>query len=273
MLGRLKTVGLLVLAVILTAALGAGGSFVLGGVGVRGALAAEAVLALAVTTAAALVGIALQRRSLAALGLPRAHAARDFARGALVGAGLISGVVAILALAGRYAVVAVRFDGGALARSLVLMLLVAWFEEVLFRGLVFRLLEEAAGSIVALVLSAAFFGAVHAMNPHATIVASIAIALEAGVLLGAAYLRTRALWLPIGLHFAWNFFEGPILGAPVSGSDVRALLVAEWRGPVWLDGGAFGPEAGIVAVVVCSLTAAWWLARAWREGRFIGWRR
>lgn len=261
------------LAVLVTAALGAAGSFVAGRSRIGGPIVDEAVLAIAVSAAAALVGRVLQRRPLAELGFAPAHAVRDFARGVLLGAGLIGTVIAIIALLGRYAIVGVRLDAAALARSVVLMLLVAWFEELLFRGLVFRLLEEAGGSVVALVLSAALFGAIHATNPHATAVATVAIALEAGVLLGAAYLRTRALWLPIGLHFAWNFFEGPVLGAAVSGGKGTSLLVADWRGPWWLDGGAFGPEAGIVAVVVCSLVAARWLVVARREGRFRGWRR
>lgn len=261
------------LAVIVTAVLAASGLFVLGTVGLHGPIATETVLALAVTAAAALVGIVIERRPLAELGFGRTQVARDLGIGTLVGSGAITAVVGVIALAGRYAVSAVRFDPAALARSFVLMVVVAWFEEVLFRGIVFRLLEDAAGSVVALALSAALFGAIHLTNPHASAVAAIAIALEAGVLLGAAYIRTRALWLPIGLHFAWNFFEGPVLGAPVSGGKGGSLLVADFRGPWWLDGGAFGPEAGIVAVIVCAIVSARWLAVARREGLLRGWRR
>jgi hypothetical protein len=107
--------------------------------------------------------------------------------------------------------------------------------------------------------------------------------LEAGVLLGAAYALTGRLWLPIGLHIAWNFTEGSIFGMSVSGNSTAgtaadsALLRGSLSGPQILTGGAFGPEASIVAVTVCLLVAIYFLYRtvklgrieppAWRHGR------
>lgn len=200
------------------------------------------------------------------LGLGRGRgkvpALRDATIGAGVGAAMITAVIAVLAASGHYRVTAVQPDALALGRSLVLMVVVAWFEEVLFRGLVFRILEDGAGSMVALVVSAALFGGIHATNAHATFTAVAAIAIEAGVLLGAAYMFARNLWLPIGLHFAWNFFEGPVFGTAVSGTGGRSLVAATVTGPSWLGGGDFGPEAGIVAVVAGVVTAALFLRRA-----------
>ncbi len=170
----------------------------------------------------------------------------------LLGAGLLSAVTGVLWLAGGYQVVGL--GEGATARALghaaLLFLLVAVFEEVVTRGILFRLLEQGLGTWAALALSALLFGFGHQGNPGATTLSSVAIALEAGLLLAAAYVATRSLWLPIGLHMAWNFFEGPVYGAPVSGIPLPSVLQAHFAGPAWLTGGAFGPEAGVPAMVL-----------------------
>jgi membrane protease YdiL (CAAX protease family) len=129
-------------------------------------------------------------------------------------------------------------------------------EELIFRGGVFRTLEGSLGTGTALVLSAALFGGLHALNHGATWTSTVAIALEAGVLLGAAYCVSRSLWLPIGLHIGWNFTEGGLFGAAVSGGrPSQGLIHMPLTGPGWATGGAFGPEASLIAVGVC-LTAA-----------------
>ncbi len=119
---------------------------------------------------------------------------------------------------------------------------------------------------------AAAFGLVHAGNPGATWVSSLAIALESGVLLGLAYAVTRTLWWPIGLHFGWNLTEGGIFGAAVSGGQNVGLVSASLSGRPLISGGAFGPEASIaaVAVSVCaSAVLVWATVRAgkWRAAR------
>ncbi len=91
-------------------------------------------------------------------------------------------------------------------------------EELMFRGLLFRLVERGLGTYIALALSGAVFGAVHLLNQDATLVGGVAIAIEAGGMLAAAYAATRSLWLPIGLHFGWNFAESGIFGTEVSGN-------------------------------------------------------
>jgi hypothetical protein len=146
-------------------------------------------------------------------------------------------------------------------------------EEVLMRGVLFRIVEERLGSWIALVFSAVLFGALHAFNPGATITSSIAIAFEAGVLLAAVFIYTRRLWMVIGLHAAWNFTEGGIFGASVSGTDAHGVLVSQFHGPDVLTGGAFGPEASIVAVVICFAAGVFFLRRA--RSRFVApfWKR
>jgi len=208
-------------------------------------------------------------KSLAAIGLGRRNASRDLALGAVLGAGLFTIVVMELALSGFYRVTAVHVTRD-LALAALLLLPSAAIEELLFRGVLFRLVEEWLGTWIALAVSAAIFGAAHAANPGATWVSSLAIALEAGVLLGAAFVVTRNLWFPIGLHFAWNFFEGPVYGTQVSGrSFLESAVDARVTGPSLFTGGSFGPEAGLFAIVTCVIVAVALLAAASRRSLIV----
>jgi membrane protease YdiL (CAAX protease family) len=137
------------------------------------------------------------------------------------------------------------------------------------RGVLFRIVEGSFGSWIALAFSAVLFGALHAFNPGATLTSSIAIALEAGVLLAAVFMVTRRLWMVMGLHTGWNFTEGGIFGASVSGGNAHGMLASRFHGPDALTGGAFGPEASIVAVLICLGAGAAFLWLAWRRGRFV----
>ncbi len=140
--------------------------------------------------------------------------------------------------------------GGLLAPAM-LALLAGVGEELAVRGGLFRVLEDSMGTLVALVVSAAIFGLLHALNPGATVLSTTAIAVEAGVLLACAYAVTRSLWFPIGLHFGWNFTEGGVFGAAVSGHAVKgAALKVSLSGPDLITGGQFGPEASIVGMAL-----------------------
>ncbi|MEV6632623.1 CPBP family intramembrane glutamic endopeptidase [Actinoplanes sp. NPDC051470] len=141
-------------------------------------------------------------------------------------------------------------------------------EELLFRGLALQALERLFGSWVALAVTALLFGFLHLANPGATVWSSVAIAVEAGVLLGAAFLWRRNIWLVVGLHFAWNTAVG-LLGIPVSGHAADGLLVARPTGPELLTGGQFGLEASIIPVVVSLLLAVPMLIAARRGGKLV----
>ncbi len=133
-------------------------------------------------------------------------------------------------------------------------------EEIMFRGVLFRIVEEGAGTWAALVVSALFFGAVHIGNPGATVWSSAAIAIEAGLLFGLIYHLTRSLPLCMGLHASWNFMQGTVYGIPVSGTTADGWLVSQRSGPDWLSGGFFGAEASVVALALCTLVSvALWL--------------
>lgn len=138
-------------------------------------------------------------------------------------------------------------------------------EELIFRGLLLQALERLWGSWPALAITAALFGLLHLANPGATVWSSFAIAVEAGVLLGAAFLWRRNIWLVVGLHFAWNTSVG-LLGIPVSGHPAAGVLTARPIGPDLLTGGGFGLEASIVPVLVSLVLATPMLIFAHRRG-------
>lgn len=134
-------------------------------------------------------------------------------------------------------------------------------EELLLRGVAFQALRRGVGDRWAVTLSGTLFGAMHLLNPHASLTAALIIALV-GLWFGAARVRSGSVWMPIGLHLAWNFFEGFVFGQPVSGlGPGTSLFVTTIGEPGFWSGGAFGPEAaGWTAVVLAGalgLTLAW----------------
>jgi membrane protease YdiL (CAAX protease family) len=125
--------------------------------------------------------------------------------------------------------------------------LVGWNEELLFRGYRLQNLSEGLNPIWGVLISSLWFGIAHLANPNTEAKVFVAIGIFlAGVFLSYGYLSTRQLWLPIGLHLGWNFFEGVGFGFPVSGLDIYHLTRITVTGPKLWTGGAFGPEAGLV---------------------------
>ncbi len=142
-------------------------------------------------------------------------------------------------------------------------------EELLIRAAAFRILERWLGSWLALCLTAVLFGATHMPNPGATALSTLVIAVGGGLMLCAAYMVTRRIWFAIGIHIAWNFFQGGVFGVATSGVAVAGLLNGSLRGPTYLSGGKFGPEGSIVALIVCAAAAIALLLYASRNGHFI----
>ncbi len=201
-------------------------------------------------------------------------ALRETSAGTLVGAACLTLIVALIAALGFYQVQGVG-AWTALLTAFGLAAVSGYAEEVIFRGVVFRILEEGLGTWLALTISAALFGLVHLSNPNATLYGTAAIGIEAGVLLGAAYVLTRRLWLAIGVHFGWNFMVAGVFGPSLSGYQVRSVLQSRLSGPDFLSGGALGVEGSVFAIAVCLLASAVFLRRARLQGRFIRpfWRR
>ncbi|MEO5578502.1 MAG: type II CAAX endopeptidase family protein [Sphingomicrobium sp.] len=194
------------------------------------------------------------------------HALRNFGLGLAGGALLFSLVTAVAALVGVYDIVGWGSTRSILYALVMIGIIPGVLEEILFRGILFRHLEDFGGSWFALVLTSALFGVAHVFNPNATAFSSFAIAVEAGVLLGGAYMLTRSLWAPIGLHAAWNFTQGQVFDVPVSGIDGTGLVEAKLSGPELLSGGTFGLEASVIALVIATGAGVWLVVRAVRAG-------
>jgi hypothetical protein len=157
--------------------------------------------------------------------------------------------------------------GHSAALGAALMFLVAFAEEVFFRAVCFRALEDWTGSWIALAATSLFFGIVHVANPNGSWRAGAFIAVEAGLLLGAVYMLTRRIWAAVGLHWAWNFFLGPVWGLPVSGVGFPGLVPLREAGPDLWTGGGFGPEAGLLGMLPSTAAGALFLWLAWRKGQ------
>jgi membrane protease YdiL (CAAX protease family) len=192
--------------------------------------------------------------------------------GLLGGALLFATTVGILSLLGFYRVVSVN-PWTVILPALAANIATGVIEELWFRGLLFRLVEEWLNTWWALALSALVFGLLHLLTPHATLWAGLAIALEAGILLAATYVLTRRLWLAIGVHIAWNFAQGGIFGVAVSGATASGLLNSTLTGPELLSGGAYGAEASILTVVLSLAVSGVLLYRGFVAGRYLAWRK
>ncbi|GAB2556218.1 lysostaphin resistance A-like protein [Rhodanobacter koreensis] len=209
----------------------------------------------------------IERRPMCELS-PRAIPSWGLA-GLVTGAVLFSVVVGVLWLAGSYHVTGTDPQVDWLPGVLVAGMGAGIGEEIIARGVIFRIVEEGLGTWWALAISALFFGAAHIFNPGATLWSSAAIAIEAGLLLAMIYHVTRSLWACIGLHAAWNIMQGTVYGIPVSGGASKGWLISHRTGPDWLSGGVFGAEASVVALAVCSLLTAALLVVAWRRGSIL----
>jgi membrane protease YdiL (CAAX protease family) len=193
--------------------------------------------------------------------------------GFATGAVLFSVVVGVLWLAGSYHVTGTDPQVDWLPGVLVAGIGAGIGEEIIARGVLFRIVEEGLGTWWALAISALFFGAAHIFNPGATLWSSASIAIEAGLLLAMLYHVTRSLWACIGLHAAWNIMQGTVYGIPVSGTTSKGWLISNRTGPDWLSGGVFGAEASVVALLACSALSLVLLRIALRRGSGVPWRR
>jgi membrane protease YdiL (CAAX protease family) len=208
----------------------------------------------------------VEKRPAAELSLP--VAAAEVGKGTLLGALLFTATIGLIALFGFYRITGVN-EWTVILPLLGMSIVSGVIEEVLIRGILFRTMEESLGTWLALLISALIFGLMHIANPNATLWSALAIAIEAGIMLAAAYTLTRRLWLPIGIHFAWNFVQGGVFGVAVSGNGVRGLLQSTLSGPALLSGGEFGAEASIFAVIVCLAAGVYLIWAAWKKGNLL----
>jgi membrane protease YdiL (CAAX protease family) len=193
--------------------------------------------------------------------------------GTLLGIALFGAVIAIIAFFGDYTINGLGTPASAVA-LLGIMVGAAVTEELVFRGVLFRNVERWTGTWIAFALTGSLFGLIHLLNANASLWGAIAIAIEAGGMLTAAYIATRKLWVPIGLHFGWNIAASAIFSTEVSGSNTaQGLLDATMSGPALVTGGDFGPEGSIYAVVFGVLATGVFMWLAYRRGHVVPVRR
>jgi membrane protease YdiL (CAAX protease family) len=194
---------------------------------------------------------------------------REWATGALIGAGLITGCVLILLALGMYRIEGLN-PATFLIPAVALAISSGTFEELFFRGVIFKSVEDMAGSWIALILSSLVFGFVHLLNPAGTTGGAVYISTAAGLLLAAAYLLTRRLWLAMGVHMAWNYTLSAVYSGVVSGgvSD-PGLIRGTFEGPDLLTGGSFGLESSVFALVLCTGAGIVMAILAHRRGHFL----
>ncbi len=194
---------------------------------------------------------------------------RELGFGLLAGAGLYTFCVLILMVLGVYRIEGVNPIVFVLP-SIAMAVSSSVFEELLHRGVIFRNVEELAGSWIALGVSALIFGLRHLGNPDGTLLGALAITVEAGLLLAALFLLTRRLWLSIGSHLSWNFVQSGIFSGSVSGAfEQPGLFLATIQGPDLLTGGSFGMEASLVALIICTATGLLVLRMAVKRGHIL----
>jgi len=206
----------------------------------------------------------IEKRPPFELSLP--GAVKETGIGFLLGTGLISLSVALLAMFGCYLVDGINTDV-TLFRYVVGFFAVAVLEELIFRVVLFRLIEKSLGSVIAMILSTAIFGLVHLVNPNATWISAASLALISLIFVGS-FMLTRRLWLCMGLHWSWNLIQA-LYSVSVSGADTEGLLNGRLMGPAWLTGGSFGIEASVPTVLLSLITASYLLYIAHKKGHFI----
>jgi len=200
--------------------------------------------------------------------LALAGAWREYSAGFVLGGLMVCVSLAGIAALGGLRALSVS-PGGVFLLPLLMHITVGLLEEVVMRGIFFRVVQESLGSWLALLASGLVFGAMHLVNDNVSAL-GIADTAVAGVFFGAAFLLTGRLWLCAALHAGWNFFQDGVFSLSVSGHQVKqGLLVTELGGPDWLTGGAYGIEGSAVDLVFVVVASVVMVVLALRRGRFV----
>jgi membrane protease YdiL (CAAX protease family) len=197
------------------------------------------------------------------------HVPRYLAGGILLGAGLASTVVLIQYFTHVLTITTTR-PFLPLLPTLWNIFVNSTVVEVLIIGIFFRLTEKWLGSWLALLILVIVFVALHITAPGATIISAIAVSMHAAFLLGPTYIYTRSLWVPIAIHFAWDFSYAGLYGASINGYTMdNSLFYTTTNGSELWTGGYFGPQGSIQAAALCLLTGFIFLNLSRRHNRIV----
>ena len=191
----------------------------------------------------------VDKKSFVSLGFAIRNYKSDLLQGLALGAGLICIGFVILYSLDAITVIKVEFDIISFCSYLIFFFIVAFGEEIMFRGYILTNLCESMNKYVALGISSLIFAIGHLFNPNVSFLSFIDIFI-AGILLGIYYLHRRNLWFPIGLHLTWNFFQGPVFGFEVSGMKIDGIISHEVHGNELLTGGEFGFEGSLLSMLL-----------------------
>ncbi|NRB50642.1 MAG: CPBP family intramembrane metalloprotease [Saprospiraceae bacterium] len=219
-------------------------------------------LTIATFVAIYLFWIKIDKDSWLLIGLKDVKGWPNFWYGTALGAGMVSTGYVLMLIFGVATFEAGNFVFGSFLAWLIFFLIQPFFEELLFRGYVLRLVERYFSTWAAIIISSILFGLVHAPNDNFSIIGLLSIALS-GLLMGWLFVRTNSLWAPTGLHFSWNFFQGVIYGYPTSGINTYEIMANQYSLPEWLSGGDFGFEGSILAVLLLAGVFYW----DWKKGK------
>jgi len=209
----------------------------------------------------------LEKREITELG--RKGFMKDMLAGLLLSAGTISFVLLILALLGYYKIESFHPQMSLIPLFIVIISLV-FVEELLFRGIIYRIVEDSLGTNLSLIISGLLFGLFHITNESMNIQSFIAVMIG-GMMVGIMFTYTKRLWMPLFFHFGWNFFQ-ILYGVTLSGEEefkTNALLKSSLKGPDIFTGGKFGPENSVITIVLTFLIflAIYWLS--FKKGKII----
>lgn len=202
-----------------------------------------------------------EKRALAELA--QAKAWRDFAAGSIIGGLMFCSVLSVLYATGTYGMTG-SDRWTVMIAPLFGMMMISLLEEILFRGIIFRILQDWLGSWRALAIAVTVYCVAQLMNEGFTVLTVASVA-ATGLLLSAAYMVTGRLWPGIGIHFAWNFTQGAVFSSPVSGDEGSGMILGTFAGPEWLTGGPFGVSGSVAAVAVLLMAGLGMLACVKRE--------
>ncbi len=197
----------------------------------------------------------VDRQSLASIGFGIDGYFSDAAAGFFLAPVILGVGSVILFFSGHLQWVDMNFDANNLFIAFGMLVIVAFSEELVFRGYILNNLLQSFNKWTALIISAILFALAHSLNPNANLLSVLGLLL-AGILLGINYIYTKNLWFAILFHLCWNFLQGPLLGYKVSGLNLPSLLQTEIKGDAMITGGDFGFEASIVNILLLLLTVS-----------------
>lgn len=196
------------------------------------------------------------------------NSAKEFSIGFIISLCLVGAMVLLMVVLGFYKVVDIN-PVKVIIDGFFFFGIGALIQEIFFRIIVFRLTEELLGSWIAFIVISIIFGFFHILNTNASIWTSIGLMLS-DILLTAAFIYTRRIWMVWALHMSWNFFQDGIFGMPNSGiTEFPSWIVSEISGAKWITGGSFGIEASYIAIFMSLLVGMIIFKRAIQKNQIV----